>query len=79
MTRTLQERTGHQGEALPSCRSLLRVRVSFLGCGESPLPIVTIGGFLPSTFLNVVVAPALFDRFGNRNQLRWRRAEEFAR
>ena len=45
MTRTLQERTGHQGEALPSCRSLLRVRVSFLGCGESPLPIVTIGGF----------------------------------
>jgi len=79
MRRPLQERTGHQGEALPSCMSLLRVRVSFLGSGESPLPIVTIGGLLPSTFLNVVVAPVLFDRFGNRNQLRWKRAQEFAR
>ncbi|MBB4062810.1 Cu/Ag efflux pump CusA, partial [Salinibacter ruber] len=36
----------------------------------TPLAIVTIGGLLTSTFLNMVVVPVLFDRFGDREALR---------
>ncbi|MCS3661520.1 CzcA family heavy metal efflux pump [Salinibacter ruber] len=37
---------------------------------QTPLAIVTIGGLLTSTFLNMVVVPVLFDRFGDREALR---------
>jgi Cu/Ag efflux pump CusA len=37
---------------------------------QTPLAIVTIGGLLTSTFLNMVVVPVLFDRFGDRDALR---------
>ncbi|MBB4062611.1 Cu/Ag efflux pump CusA, partial [Salinibacter ruber] len=36
----------------------------------TPLAIVTIGGLLTSTFLNMVVVPVLFDRFGDQEALR---------
>ncbi|MCS3953083.1 efflux RND transporter permease subunit, partial [Salinibacter ruber] len=37
---------------------------------QTPLAIVTIGGLLTSTFLNMVVVPVLFDRFGDQEALR---------
>jgi Cu/Ag efflux pump CusA len=43
---------------------------------QTPLAIVTIGGLLTSTFLNMVVVPVLFDRFGDAEQLR--QSEEMA-
>jgi Cu/Ag efflux pump CusA len=42
---------------------------------QTPLAIVTIGGLLTSTFLNMVVVPVLFDRFGDAEQLRQEQAE----
>ncbi|MFB6232592.1 MAG: efflux RND transporter permease subunit, partial [Salinibacter sp.] len=45
---------------------------------QTPLAIVTIGGLLTSTFLNMVVVPVLFDRFGDAEQLRQERAEDLA-
>jgi Cu/Ag efflux pump CusA len=32
---------------------------------QTPLAIVTIGGLLTSTLLNMIVVPVLFDRFGD--------------
>ncbi len=37
---------------------------------QTPLAIVTIGGLLTSTLLNMIVVPVLFDRFGDREALR---------
>jgi Cu/Ag efflux pump CusA len=45
---------------------------------QTPLAIVTIGGLLTSTFLNMVVVPVLFDRFGDAEQLRKEQAQELS-
>lgn len=37
---------------------------------QTPLAIVTVGGLLTSTVLNMVVVPVLFDRFGDRTVFR---------
>jgi CzcA family heavy metal efflux pump len=37
---------------------------------QTPLAIVTIGGLLTSTVLNMVVVPVLFDQFGDRDAFR---------
>jgi len=37
---------------------------------QTPLGIVTIGGLLTSTVLNMLVVPVLFDQFGSRDALR---------
>lgn len=36
---------------------------------QTPMAIVILGGLLTSTFLNMVVVPALFMRFGERDIL----------
>ncbi|WP_103019833.1 efflux RND transporter permease subunit [Salinibacter altiplanensis] len=45
---------------------------------QTPLAIVTIGGLLTSTFLNMVVVPVLFDQFGDAEQLRQSTKENLA-
>jgi CzcA family heavy metal efflux pump len=42
---------------------------------QTPLAIVTIGGLLTSTLLNMVVVPVLFDQFGDAERLRQGQAE----
>ncbi len=43
---------------------------------QTPLAIVTIGGLVTSTVLNMVVVPVLFDQFGDPERLRAQRTEE---
>ena len=45
---------------------------------QTPMAIVILGGLLTSTFLNMVVVPALFLRFGERDDLRQKGAEPSA-
>ncbi len=45
---------------------------------QTPLAIVTIGGLLTSTFLNMVVVPVLFTRFGDVEQLRQQQGQELS-
>ncbi|HKL89418.1 MAG TPA: efflux RND transporter permease subunit, partial [Salinibacter sp.] len=45
---------------------------------QTPLAIVTIGGLLTSTFLNMVVVPVLFDRFGDAESFRQMQSQELS-
>jgi Cu/Ag efflux pump CusA len=45
---------------------------------QTPLAIVTIGGLITSTFLNMVVVPVLFDQFGGAEHLREEQAQELS-